>query len=505
MSDSDGAAERFADDAHRYRLDGRIATGGMGEVWRGTDTVLGRRIAVKLLKTEYADDATFRSRFETEARHAAALHHPGIAGVYDVGESSPGDGSVHPRPFLVMELVDGQPLSALIAGGRDLDPAAVRDLLSQVGDALGAAHEAGIVHRDVKPANLIVTPAGKIKVTDFGIARAADGVGITRTGAVMGTPQYLSPEQAEGRPATAASDVYALGVVAFEMLAGRRPFEADSPVATALAHVREPIPDLPATVPDDLTAVVRRSLAKNPAERYANGAAFAVALRDPATELLRPTPAVVPPPDSATQVLPAQSDPDPTPVAAPVAPRADTGKKQVWPVVLAVVLLLALIGVLAAIALSGGDDESAGDDAASSEPTRSRTRSQTPTESTPVDTTVSIDESDYVDRPIDEVEADLRDLGMKVQRDEQSNDDPSKNSLVTAVSPNGDVEEGSLITVSYRGEAPEETEPEPPPETETPTETEPPATTETPTVTPTDGSTTAGRAEAPAATEGATP
>ena len=501
MSDSNGPTpERFADDGHRYRLDSRIATGGMGEVWRGTDTVLGRNVAVKLLKTEYADDPTFRSRFETEARHAAALHHPGIAGVYDVGESSPDDGSVHPRPFLVMELVEGQPLSALLVGGRDLDPDAVRDLLAQVGDALGAAHAAGIVHRDVKPANLIVTPAGKIKVTDFGIARAAEGVGITRTGAVMGTPQYLSPEQAEGRPATAASDVYALGVVAFEMLAGRRPFEAESPVATALAHVREPIPDLPSEVPRDLAAVVRRALAKDPAERYADGAAFAVALRDPATELVRTPPFVpTPPPESATQVLPAQSElaePDPGP-PPPVAPAHQDRKKKrsVWPIVIAVVLVLALIAAVTALALSGDDDDTAGDDTSTSEPTR--TRSSRPTETTPADTTVSVNEGDYVGRPVDEVEADLRDLGFEVQRDEQSNDDPSQNSLVNGVSPSGDVEEGSLITVSYWGEAPEEpeetepppeqqTETEPPPETEPPTETEPP---------PTD----------PTTTEGATP
>ena len=194
--------ERFADDARRYRLDSRIATGGMGEVWRGTDTALDRPVAIKLLKHEYADDATFRSRFETEARHAAALQHPGIAAVFDVGESQASgvaDGSGIPRPFLVMELVDGQPLSALLRPGQPLDPAAVRDLLAQAGDAIGAAHRAGIVHRDIKPANLLVTPDRKIKITDFGIARASEGLGLTGTGQVMGTPQYLSPEQARGR------------------------------------------------------------------------------------------------------------------------------------------------------------------------------------------------------------------------------------------------------------------------------------------------------------------
>jgi eukaryotic-like serine/threonine-protein kinase len=530
VSDIDGTPERFADDARRFRLDGRIATGGMGEVWRGTDTVLGRKVAVKLLKAEYADDPTFRSRFETEARHAAALHHPGIAGVYDVGEGSPADGSVHPRPFLVMELVEGQPLSTLIAGGRELDPDAVRDLLSQVGDALGAAHAAGIVHRDVKPANLIVTPAGKIKVTDFGIARAADGVGITRTGAVMGTPQYLSPEQAEGRPATAASDVYALGVVAFEMLAGRRPFEADSPVATALAHVREPVPELPADVPRDLATVVRRSLAKDPAERFADGAAFADALRDPATAVTRMPPAVVPPlgEDSATQVLPAQSDATPPPVVpvppvTPASPGPDPAsqekKRSPWPIVVVVVLVLALIGVVTALALSSGDDDSATDDTQSSSP--SRTRSETPSETSEGPALVSLNEGDFLNRPVDEVESDLRNLGFDVERDEQSNADPGQNGLVTSVSPNGDVEEGSLITVGYNGNAPEETE-EPPPPSETEEPSEPPTSSEPTLPTdPVDPSATTGAgvddgggpadpadepaAQDPASTDGATP
>ena len=151
------------------------------------------------------------------------------------------------------------------------------------------------MHRDIKPANLMVTPQRRVKITDFGIARAADGIGLTQTGAVMGTPQYLSPEQARGEVATSRSDVYSLGVVAFECLAGRRPFEADSPVATALAHLRDPIPDLPDDVPADLAAVVRRALAKDPAERFEDGAAFAVALRDPATAVMNAP--VAPPAD----------------------------------------------------------------------------------------------------------------------------------------------------------------------------------------------------------------
>ena len=286
------------DEARRYVLESRIATGGMGEVWSARDTVLNRPVAVKVLKTEFADDALFRQRFETEARNAAALHHPGIAAVWDYGASSLDDGSATPRPYLVMELVEGQPLSALLRPGAPLDPAAAKDLLAQASDALGVAHAAGIVHRDVKPANLLVTPDRRIKVTDFGIARAAQGMALTQTGEVMGTPAYISPEQAEGRSATFASDVYALGVVAFECLAGRKPYVADSPVATAIAHLREPVPELPDSVPADLARVVRRALSKAPEERYTDGTTFARALRNPGGEQA-PTvaaPVVAPPP-----------------------------------------------------------------------------------------------------------------------------------------------------------------------------------------------------------------
>ena len=366
-STGSGAGERFVDDANRYRLDSRIATGGMGEVWRATDTALSREVAVKVLKAEYADDPAFRQRFAIEARHAAALQHPGVAGVYDFGEAhSAGvaDGSGTPQPFLVMELVEGAPLSVLLRDGlaaeRTLDRDAVRDLLAQAGDAIGAAHAAGIVHRDVKPANLMVTPSGQLKVTDFGIARAADGAGITQTGAVMGTPQYLSPEQAQGQSATSRSDVYSLGVVAFECLAGRRPFEADSPIATALAHIREPLPDLPGDVPADLAAVVRRALAKDPAERYADGTEFAAALRDPATELLRQAPVVpaaVPVPTAeATQVLPAVTS-TPLPPARAASGPSRAAKRSPWLAVIVTLLAVALAAAVVLLVTTGDDTD----------------------------------------------------------------------------------------------------------------------------------------------------
>ena len=340
--------DRFADDAHRYALGSRIATGGMGEVWRGQDTTLGRAVAVKLLKAEYSDDATFRQRFESEAQHAASLHHPGIASVFDFGEAAPVDGSGTPRPYLVMELVEGQPLSALLRPDAPLDAEVARDLMAQAAAALGAAHTAGIVHRDVKPGNLIVTPDRRIKVTDFGIARAADGIAITETGQVMGTPAYLSPEQAEGGRATAASDVYSLGCVAFECLAGRRAFTGDTAVATAIAHLRMPVPTLPSSIPADLAAVVTRSLAKDPSARYADGSAFAAALRNPssaaATALIPvPTPVVESAPE--TQVLPTTTPATTaTPVQAPVAAPAQRRTSVVpWFLLGAVLVASALI------------------------------------------------------------------------------------------------------------------------------------------------------------------
>lgn len=472
MTETPGAG--FADAAQRYRLDSRIATGGMGEVWRGTDTVLGRRVAVKLLKIEYADDASFRVRFESEAQHAASLHHPNIASVYDFGEGPSSDGSGVARPYLVMELVDGQPLSALIRPGVPMSPVAMRELLAQAADGLGVAHAAGIVHRDVKPANLLVTPDRQVKVTDFGIARAVEGVGLTGTGEVMGTPQYLSPEQAEGRTATAASDVYSLGVVAFECLAGRRPFQGESAVATALAHIREPVPTLPAEVPSDLAAVVTRALAKDPADRYRDGRAMAAALRDPATAAAAiPMAAAVPAP-AATQVLP--------PVTAPVSlpPEDDEGGKRragwLWPVLAVIALVLIAILVFLLLTRSGDDGDQPTEDRTSPTETASTTESSpsAPTTSASADTTVRIDESDYLNRPVSDVQRELADLGLRVVTQAVDNPGDQIERDVSSVNPTGVLNEGDEVVVTYWG-------PAPPSPTTSPSETTTPSTPESPT------------------------
>jgi serine/threonine protein kinase len=245
---------------NRYRLIGLLATGGMGEVWQAADELLARPVAVKVLRREYASDEAARTRFKAEAQFAASLHHGGIAQVYDYGEQ---DDLI----YLVMELVPGEPLSKILTRSGALTPEATLDLVTQTAQALQVAHTAGIIHRDIKPGNLMVTADGTIKVTDFGIARAAAVSTLTQTGMVMGTAHYVSPEQASGQQITPATDLYSLGVVAFECLTGMAPFDADTPVAIALKHVRELPPALPLTIPAPVRDLVRQLLAKRPAER----------------------------------------------------------------------------------------------------------------------------------------------------------------------------------------------------------------------------------------------
>jgi serine/threonine protein kinase len=245
----------------RYALIERIATGGMGEVWRGADQILGRPVAIKMLAAMHAEDRQFRERFRAEARYAASLSHPGIARVFDYGENSPLGG-----PYLIMELVDGQPLSEILEHYHRLDPDVVLDIVGQAARALEIAHQAGIVHRDIKPGNLLIMADGTTKITDFGIAKAnsLQAVNLTATGIVMGTALYVSPEQATGAPLSGSSDVYSLGVVAYECLAGDPPFVADQPLAIAIMHKHDPVPPLPPDVPRPVADLVLAMLAKSP-------------------------------------------------------------------------------------------------------------------------------------------------------------------------------------------------------------------------------------------------
>jgi serine/threonine protein kinase len=255
----------------RYHLDHRIASGGMADVWAGEDDVLQRRVAVKIMRPDSEHEELFALRFRDEALHSAALIHTNIATLFDYGED---DGIA----FLVMELVEGQPLSQLIRERGRLPAEQVRSIIGQCALALGVAHEAKVVHRDVKPANIMIRDDGLVKLTDFGIARAIDASGHTRAGDLLGTPSYLSPEQALGRPATGASDLYALGVVGHEMLSGAKPFDKHTPMATAMSHLHEPPPELPDDVPEDLAGVIEHMLAKDPLERPENARAVAIRL-----------------------------------------------------------------------------------------------------------------------------------------------------------------------------------------------------------------------------------
>jgi beta-lactam-binding protein with PASTA domain/predicted Ser/Thr protein kinase len=303
----------------RYELGELLGRGGMAEVRKGTDTRLGRVVAVKRLRTDLASDATFQARFRREAQSSASLNHPSIVAVYDTGEEEASDGSGVAQPYIVMEYVAGRTLRDVLREGRKILPERALEITSGVLSALDYSHRAGIIHRDIKPGNVMLTPSGDVKVMDFGIARAISDASstMTQTAAVVGTAQYLSPEQARGETVDSRSDVYSAGCLLYELLTGRPPFVGDSPVAVAYQHVREPaVPpsDHDSTLPEAIDAIVMKSLAKRVEDRYQSAAA----MRSDIERYLagRPVHATPPPP------MPVDN---PTVVGAPVAGASTTG------------------------------------------------------------------------------------------------------------------------------------------------------------------------------------
>jgi eukaryotic-like serine/threonine-protein kinase len=253
----------------RYVLEEQIGNGGYGEVWRATDAVLSRLVAVKLLHPRYTQRSEALVRFRAEARHAGGLSHENIAQVFDYGE--PADGQ---PPYLVMELIDGPSLETVLAGG-PLDDSRTMDIVAPAAAGLQAAHAAGMIHRDIKPANLLLAPGGTVKITDFGIAHTIGSAPVTASGELIGTPGYLAPERAMGERATPASDLYSLGMVAYECLAGAPPFRG-TPLEVALAHRDRPLPPLPPSVTVGVCTLVMRMAAKDPVRRMNDAAEVAV-------------------------------------------------------------------------------------------------------------------------------------------------------------------------------------------------------------------------------------
>ncbi|QQS02141.1 MAG: serine/threonine-protein kinase [Austwickia sp.] len=473
---------------NRYTLIDRIAYGGMGEVWKASDKVLGRTVAIKLLSPNLAEQPGFVERFREEARHTALLGHHNIATVYDYGkEDAAGAGT----SWLVMEYVEGEPLSQIIRREGPQSPRRTAMIIGQCADALQAAHEAGVVHRDVKPANILVRPDGVVKLTDFGIARAKDASPLTRTGEVMGTAQYISPEQAMGKPVTRASDIYSLGVVAYELLTGNRPFDEGAPFATAMAHVHKAPPALPGSVPSAMATVVASCLAKDPAQRPASAAALAAAMRGgPAAAAAAvpagfdPTRVMADPAATAKLADPtAYAQSQRTAVVAAGATRPDEPRKTIpwlW-AVFAVLALLALFAILRMTGVIGNDTPK--NSPTSSVPTvTSKTTSTTSTTTTTTTTTTksadSIDPTIYVGSPRANVENALKRLGYtKFTYDMVDNDKPA--GTVLAVNPSGVVPFDQPITLRIsNGPPPTETqEPSAPPST--------PSAPSPPTVTPT--------------------
>ncbi|GAB3615329.1 serine/threonine-protein kinase [Humibacter ginsengisoli] len=447
----------------RYELQSRIAVGGMGEVWQATDLVIGRQVAIKILKDEYLGDPTFLERFRSEARHAALVNHEGIANVFDYGEE---DGSA----YLVMELVPGEALSSILEREHTLSTDKVLDIVAQTAAALHAAHAAGLVHRDIKPGNLLITPDGRVKITDFGIARIADQVPLTATGQVMGTVQYLSPEQASGHPASPTTDIYSLGIVAYECLAGRRPFTGESQVAIAMAQINEQPPPLPVTVSEPVRNLVYACIAKNPAERPSSAAHLARA----ATALRRgdiqaaaaAVPAVLGDETDTTRfntlLLPggaaaaAAGDTQATTLLSATETAeepAETKKKRspwTWPLIALIALLaIILIATLIALLTQGHGNPAPSTSPPASTPSVVHTTPKTTPTKTQA-TTGTINRGDYLGKTYDQAVAALNAAGFQKITRNVGTAAPSADKVNTVydINPTGTVPFSTTITLT---------------------------------------------------------
>jgi serine/threonine-protein kinase len=453
--------------ADRYRLARRIAVGGMGEVWEAADTRLDRKVAVKVLKPELCGDAEFLHRFRTEARTTASLNHPGIAAVHDYGETSGVVDGPKDTAYLVMELVDGEPLAAMLARERRINAERTLDILEQAGNALQAAHERGYVHRDVKPGNILIAPNGMVKLTDFGIAKAADAAPVTRSGMVMGTAHYIAPEQALGHEAEPASDVYSLAVVGYECLSGHRPFLSENAVTVAMMHIRDLPPPLPPDVPPHARAIVEATLVKDPRQRYGSGAEFAAAVAAVRAGMPLPAPsgrALTPVPYTGTQPriapLGPPSGPPPMLGTGGFSPPPPFRRSRTWLWVLLAILvvgliLLAALGIPAMLRSSGSSDNqdnpgvgtpvnSPGRDTEPGGPPR---RSGFPNEKP--ERLVTVTPERYVSHPATYAVTDLSNAGLTTRVLTLTGEAPHDldTCIVTEVTPAGGAPIGSQVTI----------------------------------------------------------
>ena len=437
---------------NRYRLVDRIAIGGMGEVWRAHDEVILRDVAIKILKPEFMGDPGFLERFRVEARHAARVDHEGIADVYDYGE---GSGSA----YLVMELVSGDSLARIIEKRIRLTSVEVLSIVEQTAKALHAAHEDGLVHRDVKPGNLLITPSGKVKITDFGIARVADQVALTATGQVMGTVQYLAPEQATGKPATPSTDIYSLGIVAYESLTGKRPFTGESQMVIAMAQINDKPPAMDDDIDKRVQDLVLSCLAKKPNQRP--GSALDLSNRAKALRLQLEG-------VSPTEVFSQDLNQTVSTKAIGQDPQTEPAEKLpvIWPwLVLIGILFAAAAAVMIAIVFSLMSEQERESTIPTFEPAPSPSESQT---KEPVQTAVVL-LTDVIGKNVADASIFLKERGLLVDAVPGEALDPADPRILTVYRADGlgQVPIGSTVKIYYyiqQGTLPEPTTTEPAPE-----------------------------------------